>query len=102
MKEGELQSVFLKSVSGTIEVLKNGKNVCEITGDNFINLYEILNKTKSVFTFKAKTEVRLWSVEEEPFNLFVKEELKQYLVEKYNFIKDNTIFSGTIHLPIVK
>lgn len=77
VKEGEFQSVFLKSVSGTIEVLKNEKLVCEITGDNFINLYEILNKTKSVFTFKAKTEVRLWSLEEEPFKLFVQDDLKQ-------------------------
>jgi len=41
-----------------------------------LNLYELLNKTKSIFTFKAKTQVTVWSLENEPFNLFVKEELK--------------------------
>jgi len=80
--EGESQSEFIKSVSGSIEVSKNGIKVCEISGDNFLNLFELLNKTLSVFSFKAVSEVVVWKIQNEPFNLFVKEELKQYLKEK--------------------
>jgi len=80
--EGESQSEFIKSVSGSIEVSKHGLKVCEISGDHFLNLFELLNKTQSIFSFKALSEVVVWKIQNEPFNLFVKEELKLYLKEK--------------------
>lgn len=48
VKEGEIHNGLIKSHYGRILVSYKDKELCEIAGDNFLNLFELLNKTKSI------------------------------------------------------